>query len=55
MAGTPDTTPTPDDDGELLPDEQAAIEEREHLLDELDDDEMLTVDEVAEDLDIDLD
>lgn len=40
---------------DMLPDERAVIAERALDLDELDDDEFLDLEEVAEDLDVDLD
>jgi len=48
-------SPTLDDEGEMLPDEAAAIAERVDSLDEIDDEELLTTDEVAEKLGINLD
>ena len=48
-------SPDPDDDEELLPDEAAVIAERVGSIDEIDDDELLTTDEVAEKFGIDLD
>lgn len=47
--------PDHDNDGELLPDEAAVIAERVDGLDELDGDEYLSTDDVAESLGIDLD
>lgn len=47
-------SPSPSDEGEILPDEAAAIAERVDSLDEVDDDELLTTNEVAEKIGIDL-
>ena len=38
---------------DMLPDEREVLPERGEQLDEIDDDELLTVDEVAENLDLD--
>ena len=51
---TTDGTSTPDSkEAEMLPDEAAVLPERGLLLDETDDDELVTVDEAADELDID--
>lgn len=54
MPGSPDTTLNTEDDGEMLPDERAAIKMRGDLLDEFEDDDLLTIDEVADGIGIDL-
>lgn len=54
MAADGDTSEDPDE-GDMLPDERAVIAERASDLDELDDDEFLTVDELREKLDLDRD
>lgn len=54
MATDGETPQHPPED-EMLPDERAMIAERAGDLDELDDDEFLTTEEVAENLGIDLD
>jgi len=48
-------TPNPPAEDEMLPDEREILSERGEALDEADDDDLLTVDEVAADLGIDLD
>lgn len=48
-------SPDPDDEEELLPDEAAAIAGRVDSLDKVADEDLLTTDEVAERLGIDLD
>lgn len=47
--------PDHEDEAEMLPDEAAVIAERVDSLDELDDDDYRTTDDVAESLGIDLD
>lgn len=53
MARSEDTTG--DSEAEMLPDERAVIAERGAELSELDDDEFVSVDELAAELDLDRD
>ena len=53
MASDGDSTQQPSED-DMLPDEREVIAERASDLDELDEDDYLSVEEVAEDLGIDL-
>jgi hypothetical protein len=50
MATDSDNQPSEDD---MLPDEREVLEERGEQLDEIDEDELLTVDEVAANLGLD--
>lgn len=54
MAIDGETSDSPAED-EMLPDEREVLPERGEALDDVDDDDLLTVDEVAADLGIDLD
>jgi len=50
MATDSDSQPSEDN---MLPDEREVLEDRGEQLDDVDEDELLTVDEVAENLDLD--